>query len=356
MTLTSEKKQKIAEVIIQILNSRFQNFPGNALSNRNAPFHEAFLAAFSDKIQDKITSDIPVFISLASWFHGLNTTLGQKFFESVAHILSNGYKSSFTVARGNTLTITDNQSYKISDIIAKLNRKEKKPDVAYENSLLIFDKKDLSKSIDAWDFTVDVFIENQYKITCIELKAVKPNAGEIRGEKTKILQAKAALFRKYPNKTIEFFIGFPFDPTNNAVSPTSFDKKRFMSSIINMNNYFSSKEVLLSSELWDFLSGKKGTMEEILSIIRDIATPDFLNNLEFLKNKSNKSDSLQEYLDLLNKWHLKSEIELLNCDENLLTKIKSNEQSIRIYNQPIFNTKAEYNRSRYEHLSKLISK
>lgn len=42
MTLTSEKKQKIAEVIIEILDSRFQNFPGNALSNRNAPFHEAF--------------------------------------------------------------------------------------------------------------------------------------------------------------------------------------------------------------------------------------------------------------------------------------------------------------------------
>jgi len=39
VTLTSEKKQKIAEVIIEILGSRFQNFPGNVLSNRNAPFH-----------------------------------------------------------------------------------------------------------------------------------------------------------------------------------------------------------------------------------------------------------------------------------------------------------------------------
>lgn len=355
MTLSSEKKQKIAEVIIEILDSRFQNFPENALSNRNAPFHEAFLTAFSDKIQDKIKSDIPVFISLTSWFHGLNTTLGQKFFESVAHILSDGCKCNFTASKDKLLKITHNQDYNISHIIARLSREDVKPDVANEN-YLIFAKEDSSELIDAWKFTVDVFIEDKDKITCIELKSVKPNAGEMRGEKTKILQAKAALFREFPNKKVEFFIGFPFDPTSDAASPTSFDKNRFMNSIINLNNYFSSEEVLLSSELWDFLSGKKETMEEILSIIRDIATPDFLNNLEFLKNKSNKINSLQKYLYLLNKWHLKSEIELLNYDKNLLEKIKSDERSTRIYNQPIFNPKAVYNRSRYEHLSKLISK
>ena len=81
-------KEKIALEVIRTLYHRFNNFPENADKNRNAPFHEAFLKAFSDKLQGKVP-DTPFFISLSSWLHGLNTTLGQSFFEKVSHHLSN---------------------------------------------------------------------------------------------------------------------------------------------------------------------------------------------------------------------------------------------------------------------------
>lgn len=83
MAISNQKKEQIAEVVIKILYSRFESFPQDASGNRNAPFHEAFLNAFSDKFDEKVT-DIPFFISMSSWLHGLNTTMGQTFFESVA--------------------------------------------------------------------------------------------------------------------------------------------------------------------------------------------------------------------------------------------------------------------------------
>ena len=40
------------------------------------------------------------------------------------------------------------------------------------------------------DFSADVFIEDTNTITAIELKSVKPNSGEMKGEKQKILEKK----------------------------------------------------------------------------------------------------------------------------------------------------------------------
>lgn len=86
------------------------------------------------------------------------------------------------------------------------------------------------------DFSADVFIEDTNSITAIELKTVKPNSGEMKGEKHKILEGKAALFRKFPGKQIRFYIGFPFDPTVDKEKEriTSFKKSRFLGQIINI--------------------------------------------------------------------------------------------------------------------------
>jgi len=79
MPLSNNLKEKIAFEVIKTLVIRFENFPEDASNNRNAPFHEAFLKAFTDKLEGKV-SDVPFFISLSSWLQGLNTTLGQTFF------------------------------------------------------------------------------------------------------------------------------------------------------------------------------------------------------------------------------------------------------------------------------------
>lgn len=212
MALSNLKKERIAREVIKTLYSRFKNFPENSKNNRNAPFHEAFLNAFSDKLDGKV-KDIPFFISLSSWLHGLNTTLGQSFFEEIAHILSDGRKKDFTSKNNSLLKITKQQKFNIADIITNLKNSNKKPNLEAENKLVFIDEGD---EIEANSFTADVFIQDDDKIVCIELKSVKPNAGEMRGEKQKILEAKASLHHTFSDKDIEFYIGFPFDPTSNT--------------------------------------------------------------------------------------------------------------------------------------------
>jgi len=90
---SAEKTQKISEVVIKILYRRFEEFPSDLSRNRNAPFHKAFLQAFYDKM-DRYQINNYELIGLSSWLHGLNTTLGQVFFEKVAHILSGGEKEN----------------------------------------------------------------------------------------------------------------------------------------------------------------------------------------------------------------------------------------------------------------------
>ena len=111
------KKEKIALEVIKTLKSRFDKFPEDASDNRNAPFHEAFLEAFKVKIENYVTN-VPIFISLASWMHGLNTSLGQSFFEKIAHILSDGEKRKF-----NNLILSKDQQSTISDIMASLKNR-----------------------------------------------------------------------------------------------------------------------------------------------------------------------------------------------------------------------------------------
>ena len=98
MVLSNSIKEKIATEVIRTLVTRFDNFPEDASNNRNAPFHKAFLSAFADKLEENV-SDIPFFISLSSWMHGLNTNLGQTFFENVAHHVSQGEKREYTSKR-----------------------------------------------------------------------------------------------------------------------------------------------------------------------------------------------------------------------------------------------------------------
>ena len=344
MKLSKRKKELISLQVIRILYSRFENFPESAANNRNAPFHKAFLNAFKDKFEGKV-ADIPFFISMSSWLHGLNTTLGQTFFEKVAHILSEGQKKSFTKKENSLLQITAKQKSNIADIITDLKNGNCLVNLNAENEK-IFIKE--GKIVDANNFTADVFIEDDDKIMCIELKSVKPNAGEMRGEKQKILEAKSALFNSFSDKKIEFYIGFPFDPTSNE--ETSSDKSRFLNSIINGTKYYDQHEVLLAEELWDFLSSQKNTMQQIIEIINSIAKPNFITQYGKLIDKDT---SLSDKKEILLNWNLISEVKLIDNDKDIQLKIKAHNGLKRIYRRNIFK-KGEYDLQRFIELNALI--
>lgn len=263
MSINNLKRDQIAEVIKNILASRIETFPELNHQNRNAPFHDLILQAF-DKQLHNLSVPTPYLVAISSWMHGLSTSLGSGF-ESLAHILSGGYKKTFT--KNFTLKVKLSQATTIERIIRELKSGVKsgvKPDIQRENDLISnFQIKD--QDVDALGFTVDNYLEKESYIEGIELKSVRPNSGEGRGEKQKILYAKAAFRLLNPTKEIKYYVGFPFDPTSKT--PTGYDKERFFNYLIEFKKFFAFEEVLLAEELWDHLSGQKNTMEEVFEII-----------------------------------------------------------------------------------------
>ncbi|MCK9211008.1 MAG: TdeIII family type II restriction endonuclease [Ignavibacteriaceae bacterium] len=338
------KKERIALEVIKTLKSRFDNFPEDALNNRNAPFHEAFLEAFKVKIEKHVT-DIPIFISLASWMHGLNTTLGQTFFENISHVLCNGEKREF---KG--LLINQEQQKTITEIITSLKNKNKIPNLYEENKVLHQAKGELNQSIQ--NFTADIYFEEDDNIVAIELKTVKPNSGIFKSEKEKILYAKAALKNRYPEKEIYYYLGFPFDPLNET--SCGFNKERFFSYGIDFKKFYDHNEVLLADELWDFLSQEKNTMQTILEIINSISTTDFMEKYNLINDKNSFLTDSKKHEAILREWNLFREIELSHKFNILLNKAISNSTIKRLLNNNLFDTKGIYKEDRINSLLKLI--
>jgi len=267
MAINQDKKNRIEEVVKKILATRIKTFPTLDSRNRNAPFHELIVSAFQEQFKH-INVPIPYLVALSSWMHGLSTSLGSGF-ESLAHILSGGYKREFT--REFTMRIKQSQAQNIDTIIRELKTGRKKggkdPDLDRENRLIFNFSRD-EEEVNALGFTVDNYREAENLIEGIELKSVRPNSGEGRGEKQKILHAKAAFKKMCPDKKILFYIGFPFDPT--ATKPFDYDKERFFNYLVEFKKYFSPDEVLIAAELWDHLSGHKNTMEEIIETMTKV--------------------------------------------------------------------------------------
>lgn len=345
MKLPKEVEQKISEIVIDILFKRFQSFPEDSDKNRNAPFHESFLQAFCSKLEDLQTNSSAL-ISLSSWLHGLNTSLGQTFFEKVAHAISGGEKREFTSSRSSLLQITEAQRLSINDIMINLSNSNSTPDLKQE--LKSIPKKGNGKLTEMQGFCADVFCVTVDSIIAIELKSVKPNSGEMKSEKQKILSGRTALKNRYPNKSVEYYIAFPFDPTVDisTACPCSYDKSRFLSNIVNGHKFYDQDEVLLASEFWDFLSGQTGTMQEILDIINTIATPNFMDNYDLINSfDGNYSD---EIIRVLEEWHLYSELDICEKCTQIKGKMASNKKLEKIYHQSIL--RPGYNSDRYHSL------
>lgn len=330
------KKEKIAIQVIKTLYSRFENFPIDALDNRNAPFHDAFLKAFKIKLEEHVTS-VPIFVTLASWMHGLNTSIGQSFFERTAQILSDGEKRKF-----NDLMINKNQQLIINEIISSLKNNKSKPNLIEENKLIFSSKGNYSQSIP--NFDTDVYYEDSNNIVAIGIKTVKPNSGIFKVEKEKILMAKAALKNLNPKQNVYYYLAFPFDPLNS--NSCGYDKKRFFNYSIDFKKFFDPFEVLLADEFWNFLSGEKETMQIILEIINSISKPDFIDNYNFLNDSKNSIADSSKYCRLLSEWYLSRETVISNNKKEIFSSNKTDNKLIKLLNQNIFDTKGEYKEDR----------
>ncbi|MEG2068055.1 MAG: TdeIII family type II restriction endonuclease [Tannerellaceae bacterium] len=332
--IAKRKTERISHIVISVLYSRFENFPEDAAGNRNAPFHMAFLNAFTDKFQGKVP-DIPYFITMSSWLHGLSTTLGQTFFEKTAHILSDGDKREYTSKKLGLLKITESQAAEVTNIISELYNNVHEPNIEREEQKLY--ALSSGKEVEATGFSADVYYETTDEIIAIELKSVKPNSGEMRGEKKKILEGKAALKRLNPGKNIKFYVGFPFDPTGSGVE---YDKVRFANTVINLRKSFALDEILIAGELWDKLSGVIGTMQTLLDVINKIASPDFIEKFNYINNINNRRTP--RYVDILEEWNLFEEISIVSNIDTLIEKSKTNSSLQKLINNNLFDNSGKY--------------
>lgn len=335
----------IAIEVIRTIHLQFDKFPEEETINRNAPFHESFLKAFSEKFEGRVKS-IPDFISLASWMHGLNTSLGQSFLEKTAHILSYGVKRPFTKKETTNLKISREQKSFVNKILTDLSNGNRNPNVVDEDNEYISLSNSLE--VEATDFTADVFIENKEQVICIELKTVRPNKGTSKSEKEKVLEANFALKNKYPDKKIKYYLGFPFDPLDETA--TGYNKQRYMDYNINFRKFFAEEEFLLSAELWDYLSNTTETMQTILEIITKIASPKFFDIFKFLNDSKNLVFNSEEYARYSNHWNLFS-IELIAKNISRLSEETISDDIFQRYlYQSLFDSSVYYRNERIQFL------
>ena len=346
--ITKIQKEQIAIETITVLYSQIKELFSVINFAQKKSYSETLFYSFFDWEFGQIT--------FKSWMHGLNTSLGQSFFENVAHILCNGTKKEFTSKKKSLLQLSKSQKHRIGNIITDLTNGNFFPDSLTDNEE-ITDALELLE--EATGFTADIFFEDDEQVVCVELKTVKPNKGVFKVEKQKILEAEAALRMSYPKKKVKFYIGFPFDPLSSE--PTGYDKQRFMNYSVDFRKYFSENEFKLSAELWDFLSGTTQTMEIILEIINSIATVNFVEEFDFLQSKENAVNDKNEYINLLKRWCLLREIRIVENRENIYANIHNDKRTLRIFNQDIFiikreddKYKVEYNENRRNILSELI--
>ena len=337
--ITQIQKEQIATIIIEVLYCQLEEIFEITNSNQIKKYSNTFFTSiFDDRLAE---------ISLNSWMHGLNTSLGQSFFEKTAYILSNSEKKTFKENKISKLQISE-----VSSIITELQNRANNitPNLQAENDR-IWSVNSGDEDF-AHDFTTDIFWEDETEVVAIEAKTVRPNSDISKQTKTKILQAKCVLKKLYPEKAVKFYYGFPFDPYGE--NPTHSDKTEFMRKNVNFSKYFDEDEVLLASEFWDFISGTPNTMETILKIINTIATTEFPAKLEFLQNKSNAEIYKEEYLALLDLWQLNREKVLIENEAHVRQQIIGNGALTRIFNQDIF-IKGNYNENRISQLLDIIS-
>lgn len=324
-------KQDIALQLIQHLHEQYMHFPEMILKNQ--VIDEAYQKYLSDFSTNSNSTSIIIKqdFSISSRFPFISQSLGQSFFENTAQILCGGEKKEFTT-RKNKLLVEQAQREAIAKIITDLSNGNQNPSLQNENAT-IFQQPTASNLVDGTDFTADVFFENDTEVVCIEIKTVKPNKGIFKVEKQKILEAKAALKIKYPQKNIKYFLAFPFDPLSEI--PCGYDKSRFMGHSVGFTKFFDEAEILLGAEFWDYLSENSQTMEAILNIINTIATPNFMNELAFLNDTQNRTSHKQAYLNLLQKWFLYQEYNLIHQSEQIKVKLTTNKLK-NTYNQSCF--------------------
>ena len=236
MKLSTEKKERIKQVLKTSLRNKFQNYRPET---KHMPFHFRLLG------KDRM--------ALFSFIQSLNTTFGTSIYEPVAIALA---EKKFKIAKAQVKPhneISENAHKQIQTIMDNLTTASQEPNKIKEIEQI----REVSRvgSMSRVKLTkVDVWLENyDGQLTLIDFKTVKPNIGEFKGFKRTLLEWTAAEIAKNPIVKVNTMIGIPYNP----YEPEPYNRWT-MKGMFDLPN-----EVLVADELWEFVGGK-GAYNDLL--------------------------------------------------------------------------------------------
>lgn len=229
MVFSVAKKEAIKEVLKHSISNKLKTYnPETAYM----PFHHRLLG------KDRM--------ALFSFIQSLNTTFGTSIYEPVAMTLAEG---RFVDAKKQAPPhdfIGSEAQVKVQRILDEISTAVRTPDKSKELRE-IREASKRGKLNQVRLSKIDIWLQGaKGELYFIDLKTVKPNIEGFAGHKRKLLEWAAAEMSRTPDVKIKTLIGIPYNP----YYPRPYERWT-------MRGMFDLKEeVLVDSELWDFIGGK----------------------------------------------------------------------------------------------------
>ena len=114
--------------------------------------------------------------------------------------------------------------------------------------------------------------------------------------------------------------------------------------MIEFPKFCEEEEILLADGLWSYLSGEEGTMQELLDLIRSIATSNFMDEFNFISTPDNLIANTDRYIEIATRWCLDDEVKIANALSRL--KASKNKCVIKSIYACVFDANGQYNERR----------
>ncbi|MEE9378394.1 MAG: TdeIII family type II restriction endonuclease [Candidatus Lokiarchaeia archaeon] len=196
------------------------------------------------------------YVNLHSFIHSIATTLGISIYVQISKIIaeSNDFTNCTKLNLYDSTTLSEAQINKIEEIIDQLN--DPNNESIYESETEeILQIGDSGGRRHKGDTNVKLSIEKGNLQYLILIKSAKPNLGELRSIKRKLLKWRARLNQE----NIRTILAYPFNPFYP-------DEYRHFAS----KKYFEKgKELLIGAEYWDFIGGRN-TYDGLVEIFEEV--------------------------------------------------------------------------------------
>ena len=234
MTLSARKVTLVEDAIRNSLANKMRTYnPEPAVM----PFHTRLLG------KDRL--------ALYSFIHSLNTNFGTAIFEPVATSLASGNFTVSSQMKSGTQISTVAQAA-IQRIMDGLIAAQIQPDKQKEIEII----REVCREGEIRTVKptrIDVYLEKDGEIYCIDIKTAKPNMGGFKEFKRTLLEWTATILYENPNARPNTLIAIPYNP----YAPERY-RRWTMAGMLDL-----AHELKVAEEFWDFLGGE-GAYNDLL--------------------------------------------------------------------------------------------